>query len=339
MYKYKLSIIISCHNCRGTIGRLLDSIVDNDLEKDEYEVIISDDCSTDNFMEIVKTYDDKMNINYYRTSPNSVHCPGNTRQLGLDNAQGEWIVFSDHDDYFEPNCFKKVFHTINKDNIDTLLCTNFYRVNTDGEKVEYSGYSTIFWTHGKFYNHNMIKDNKIRYKKDMTAYEDVYFDFYVEETLHKIGNKQMFFCTDLFTYNWVQDLNSLSHMKKGDMYYYDFNFSDYISAICDSIFELSNDRFYDYKFNKILINFLMLYFAYQQGIYRLGKEEYDKVNKQCMHDFLMKICTEFEVDKETIIEKLYGDAEYYNSCREGQLTNLEIPYIETQSLRDFIMTI
>lgn len=339
MYKYKLSIIISCYNSSKTIGRLLDSIVNNDLDKDEYEVVISDDCSTDNFMDIVKTYEDRMNINYYRTDPDSVHCPGNTRQLGLDNAQGAWITFSDHDDYFEPKCLRDVFFTIDKDSIDTMLCTNFYRVNTDGEKIEYTGYQTIFWTHGKFYNHDMLKENNIRYKKDMTAYEDVYFDFCIEEKLHELGNKQMFFCEDLFTYNWVMSDDSLSHVKKDDMYYYDLNFADYIEAICDSIFNLPNDRFLEYKFNKIVINLLLLYFAYQQGVYRLGQEVYDKKNKQCMHDFVEKICKEFNVDRNKIIEQVYKDADFYDECREGQLTNLEMHYIETQSFRDYILTI
>ena len=56
----KLSIIVPCFNCSKTIGRLLDSIVNNDLEKDEYEVIIVDDKSTDGFLDIVKTYEDKI---------------------------------------------------------------------------------------------------------------------------------------------------------------------------------------------------------------------------------------------------------------------------------------
>ena len=49
----KLSIVIPCYNCESTIGRLLDSILANDLHKDLYEVIVCNDKSTDNFLDIL----------------------------------------------------------------------------------------------------------------------------------------------------------------------------------------------------------------------------------------------------------------------------------------------
>ena len=53
----RLSIVIPCYNCKKTIGRLLNSVLDNKLSKEDYEVIICDDKSTDGFLDVVKTTD------------------------------------------------------------------------------------------------------------------------------------------------------------------------------------------------------------------------------------------------------------------------------------------
>ena len=55
-----LSVIIPAYNCVNTIERLLDSILDQ--HDDDLEIIICDDHSTDNFMDNVVPYTDKLNI-------------------------------------------------------------------------------------------------------------------------------------------------------------------------------------------------------------------------------------------------------------------------------------
>ena len=172
MNKYKLSIIIPCYNSSNTIGRLLDSILNNNLEKEIYEVIIVDDNSTDNFMDIVKPYEDKMNITYYKTITD-VHCPGNTRQVGLDNSNGEWITFIDHDDYFQPNVLNRVFKQL--DVKDTVVCTSFFGI-VGAKKQKYGDVDNLQWLHGKFYNHKMLVDGNIHFMKDLKTHEDVYFN-------------------------------------------------------------------------------------------------------------------------------------------------------------------
>jgi glycosyltransferase involved in cell wall biosynthesis len=149
----KLSIIVPCYNCSKTIGRLLDSIVNNDLEKEEYEVIIVDDKSTDGFLDIVKTYEDKMNI-IYCTTTRDVHCPGNTRQAALPYIHGEWFTFIDNDDMFEPYAFKTVFNYIEEKNIQYTLCTEFREFYYEEDKYgrEIRGDETDTWLHGKFFN-------------------------------------------------------------------------------------------------------------------------------------------------------------------------------------------
>ena len=64
------SIIISCYNSSKTIERLLESLCKQELTKDELEIIISDDCSTEPYDDIVNEYKDKLNIKKVKTEYN-----------------------------------------------------------------------------------------------------------------------------------------------------------------------------------------------------------------------------------------------------------------------------
>ena len=97
----KLSIVIPCYNCSKTIGRLLDSVLANGLDKDEYEIIISDDHSTDRTWEIILKEID----NYRKT--NGLHKIIILNQGGVwdekcytwknrDHRSAEWVRCASH---------------------------------------------------------------------------------------------------------------------------------------------------------------------------------------------------------------------------------------------------
>ena len=93
----KTSFIIPSYNAANTINRCLDSIYTLPLEESEYEVIVVDDCSTDNTVEIVKEYINlHSNLVLLRQSEN--HRQGAARNKGIAMAKGKYIVFVDSDD-------------------------------------------------------------------------------------------------------------------------------------------------------------------------------------------------------------------------------------------------
>ena len=117
------SIIIPCYNSNKTIGKVLDSIIQQDLPYQDIQVIISDDCSTEFYQDIIDSYKDKLFITQVQTDYNC--CPGNTRQQGVDAAIGEWITFMDHDDQLIPESYKDLKSQIQKQNINTVIITRF----------------------------------------------------------------------------------------------------------------------------------------------------------------------------------------------------------------------
>ena len=92
----KLTIIIPVYNRPEKVVRTLDSIP----VRDDIEVIVIDDCSTDNTLEVLKNYD-RLPLIILQTLENSG--PGIARNAGLDVATGEFVTFLDSDDLLVTN--------------------------------------------------------------------------------------------------------------------------------------------------------------------------------------------------------------------------------------------
>lgn len=92
-----VSLVIPAYNASNTMSRCLDSIYSLDLEEYEYEVIVIDDCSTDNTVRIIEDYQEEHeNLVLFRQSQN--HRQGAARNIGIDKAKGDFVIFVDSDD-------------------------------------------------------------------------------------------------------------------------------------------------------------------------------------------------------------------------------------------------
>lgn len=91
------SFIIPTYNASSTIVRCLDSIYGLVWHNMGFEVIVVDDYSTDNTVEIIENYATSYsNIGLFRQSEN--HRQGSARNIGIANAKGDFIIFVDCDD-------------------------------------------------------------------------------------------------------------------------------------------------------------------------------------------------------------------------------------------------
>lgn len=95
-YKYKLSIIIPMYNAEKYIANCLNSILNSDLPKGEYEVLIINDGSTDNGPQIAQEYVSKRDNFTYLTQENQGQSVA--RNLGINRCHGEYIWCVDSDD-------------------------------------------------------------------------------------------------------------------------------------------------------------------------------------------------------------------------------------------------
>lgn len=98
MYKY--SVIIPHKNCPDLLSRCINSIPN----RDDIEIIVIDDNSSDiSSVKLVESEGKHDNILFIYTTENKG--AGYARNVGLEHACGEWLIFADSDDYFEKNAF------------------------------------------------------------------------------------------------------------------------------------------------------------------------------------------------------------------------------------------
>lgn len=341
-FKRRLSIIVPCHNCEKTIGRLLGSILENKLDKDFYEVIICDDKSTDNTIEVAKSYSDIMNM-WFCSTTRDIHCPGNTRQAALQYIGGEWFTFIDNDDMFEPDFFDNAFHYINT-NPDTAkytICTNIREF--DAEQGIYIrsiiGEETDTWLHGKLFNtENTIHKFKCNFKEDLMSHEDVYFNSYNLAHLIEAGTDYIYL--PIFGYKWVYRPDSLSRSYFSEKnFYIDTYLNDFLVGASYPFFDMylrnTAINLKEFALNQIMMTLLHGYFYYQASIWRLGVDNTLTKSYEALKDLKRKIINELGLTSMDIINYIYNLPERYIKVKQGSF-NGTCPFVETQSFRDFI---
>jgi poly(ribitol-phosphate) beta-N-acetylglucosaminyltransferase len=111
----KFSIIIPVYNSETCLAGCLKSLADQQAGNYEKEVLLIDDGSSDNTCEIIRQFgrEHKGWVKSFRNEKNIG--PGLTRNVGIDNASGEWLVFLDSDDALSVGALKELAEYIEAD--------------------------------------------------------------------------------------------------------------------------------------------------------------------------------------------------------------------------------
>jgi len=162
----KVSIIIPAYNVGQYIERSIRSVLNQTLK--EIEVIVVNDCSTDNTLEIIKKFKNDKRFKYISMSQNQGL--GITRNVGMAIAVGEFIGFVDGDDYVD----KRYFENLYKQSKNNDVVVGVYVKITDSKKFINSG--EIPKLHGatwdsiwrrEFLNENNIKCLRVNKGEDV----------------------------------------------------------------------------------------------------------------------------------------------------------------------------
>lgn len=124
-----ISIITPCYNSEGTIQQTIESVINQTYQN--WEMLIIDDCSTDNSADVIKRYADRDNrIRYFRTdSPSG--SPSMPRNIGIEKASGKYIAFLDADDLWFPDKLEK--------QVSFLENNDYSFIYSDYEKMNHLG--------------------------------------------------------------------------------------------------------------------------------------------------------------------------------------------------------
>ena len=117
----KISIIVPVYNSSEYLERCLDSLMGQTLE--DIEIIVVNDGSTDCSESIIKKYqkrDKRIKLINKENGGQS-----SARNLGLNNAKGEYISFVDSDDYIDINLCKDTFQVAKKEKCDIVVFDSY----------------------------------------------------------------------------------------------------------------------------------------------------------------------------------------------------------------------
>jgi glycosyltransferase involved in cell wall biosynthesis len=114
----KLSIIIPYYNGEQWVGKCLDSLLKQDLQADEYEIIVVDDGSTHSIETLMKYVNDYPHIHYLHQE-NQKHAAA--RNYGLTIARGDYVFFCDCDDFVAEDVLGRLCDLAAGEEADVLL--------------------------------------------------------------------------------------------------------------------------------------------------------------------------------------------------------------------------
>ncbi|MDM8274120.1 glycosyltransferase family 2 protein [Enorma phocaeensis] len=95
-----VSVIMPVYNCRDYVGHALGSLAAQSFQ--DFEIICVDDGSTDGSLDVLSTEKASSRFSSFTIVTSKHEGPGVARNVGLEHARGEYILFLDADDFIEP---------------------------------------------------------------------------------------------------------------------------------------------------------------------------------------------------------------------------------------------
>lgn len=289
----KVSVIIPVYNVDKYLNKCLDSIVNQSYKN--LEIILIDDGSKDKSLQIAKQYEKLDNRVKVLTQENSG--VSSARNLGIQNATGDYITFVDSDDWLELDMYERVMNRFNGsidavvysfireypnrsenevipfDKETVLIGDEIYRkwiLNLiSGEDERESYIMATIWR--CIYKRDVIEQYKILFNKELSYAEDLIFNL---EYFTK--------CKEVCIYNeplYHYRFNTNSAVTRYDSELWNKNIK--VNESIKEIFNISNNNTYiennkNLNSNDILIN---------NNNYEINKEIQERINSR-----LISVC-------------------------------------------------
>lgn len=218
----RYSVVIPVYNSEGTLRRCLDSLVGQQFS--DYELLIINDGSTDGSDAICREYAGTYScVRYFAKENGGV---SSARNLGLEQAEGAYILFVDSDDYVSEDYFAAIDQALTQSHPDLLLFgyRNFGGLSTEwdtgefyedaetgvAERVASAVRQYLFsslWS--KAFKRHIIERGNIRFADDLAIGEDLAFIFSYAMHIRSIAS-----ISDKLYNVDVSDGNSLSRKAR-----------------------------------------------------------------------------------------------------------------------------
>lgn len=207
----RFSIIVPVYNAEAFVGDTIDNLLRQDVDK---EIILVNDGSTDNSLQLLRNYELHNDCIRVIDKPNGG--VSTARNAGLDAATGDYILFVDSDDFIDKSLLKRCEEIMFESNPDVVVFSYKYTFPKEPKRKdipffykETGRYLLKDWLDDfltlnslhimncigtKLYKRTIIEEHSYRFNEQTSYYEDVgfctgYFAFvnslyYINEPLY-----------------------------------------------------------------------------------------------------------------------------------------------------------
>mgnify|MGYP000219544906 FL=1 len=187
---YEISVVVPVYKVRDRIIRTLESLKAQTFK--DFEVLFVDDGSPDDSSDFADNYLKDSDV-AYKIIKKKNGGVSSARNLGIEEAKGEYIMFLDSDDYIDKNMLKGFYDKILEGNFDVLYCAYVFEESNEKEITnnmkdlnygEVSGkeaalgliYGTTY-THimANLFKRSLLINNNIRFDEKRKFAEDISF--------------------------------------------------------------------------------------------------------------------------------------------------------------------
>lgn len=222
-----VSIVTPMYNAKEFISETINSVLKQSFV--DFELIIVDNFSTDTSKEIVKDFtmiDNRIKLIELEYNSGG---PARPRNIGIENAKGEYIAFLDADDVWLPNKLEKQVKLLERDFSVDIVHTLAYTIDTKSNKIGiFNNQKTLnklkyimnpvnILLISNYININTVlmrnnSDLKFREDKFLVALED--WAFWID---NKFSGKKVYLIKEHLI-NYRVDMNSISNRRTDKSY-------------------------------------------------------------------------------------------------------------------------
>lgn len=199
----KISIVVPVYNVEKDLQRCVESIIKQSYPL--WELWLINDGSTDSSADLCEkfaAYDNRIRVIHKENGGVS-----SARNVGIDNASGDYVIFVDSDDYLEENTLELMLKAAISANADVVLCGFIYRIMSENSTIRNvpqhpfvgdndSFLANYFWEvyqkdlinppWNKLIRRELLQENDLKFNINFSILEDIAFSIQVLEKSSKI---------------------------------------------------------------------------------------------------------------------------------------------------------
>ncbi len=268
------------------------------IDNNKIEIIIVRDGTTEVNLDIFKIL--YLNIKQILMKENKG--PGVARQVGLDAAQGKYVMFCDADDMIHNSGIigamiqemeQQQWDILKTPWLEECLDSNTNQLIYINHEIENT------WMHGKMFKKSFLDKNNIRFHPDLRVHEDTYFLSIATDYTDKIGY------LNITSYVWRWGRDSITRHDEG-IYTYEAT-PEFIRACClaHEITEKVDISKMEYKTIQLII---YQYFSlHSLNWIQENKKEYRELAEQALIQYMKPYWKYWEKASPETIAKIYNE--------------------------------